>query len=74
MSKILFSLGIFLCVLGLLGLAVVIYFSFQIRKNANANDKYNNKITFEQLIIVNYLCVSLSALGFIIIFMGIFLR
>ena len=37
------------------------------------NQWLNNKITFEQLIIVNYLCVSLSALGFIIIFMGIFI-
>ena len=72
MSKILFILGIFLCVFGLLGLAVVIYISFQIRKNFEANDKDNNKITFGQLIIINYLCISLSALGFIMIFMGIF--
>ncbi len=72
MSKILFSLGVFLCVVGLLGLVVVIYFSFQIRKHAEAYDKDKNKTTFKQLITVNYLCVSLSALGFVIIFMGIF--
>ena len=73
MSKILFSLGAFLCVLGLLGLAVVIYFGFHIRKHSEANDKDKNNRIFKQLIIINYLCVSLSALGFIIIFMGIFI-
>ena len=72
MSKILFSLGTFLCVLGLLGLAVVIYFGFHIRKHAKANDKDKNTTIFKQLIIINYLCISLSALGFIIIFMGMF--
>ena len=73
MSKILFSLGVFLCVLGLLGLAVVIYFGFLIRKHSEANDKDKNNPIFKQLIIINYLCISLSALGFIIIFMGIFI-
>lgn len=73
MSKILFSLGIFLCALGLLGLVVVIYFGFHIRKHAKANDKHKNNSIFKQLITINYLCVSLSALGFIIIFMGIFI-
>ena len=73
MSKILFSLGVFLCVLGLLGLAVVIYSSFHIRKHSEANDKDKNNPIFKQLIIINYLCISLSALGFIIIFMGIFI-
>ena len=73
MSKILFSLGVFLCVLGLLGLAVVIYCGFHIRKHSEANDKDKNNPIFKQLIIINYLCVSLSALGFIIIFMGIFI-
>ena len=73
MSKILFSLGVFLCVLGLLGLAVVIYFGFNIRKHSEANDKDKNNPVFKQLIIINYLCISLSALGFIIIFMGIFI-
>ena len=74
MSKILFSLGVLLCVLGLLGLAVVIYFGFHIRKHAKANDKDKNNPIFRQLIIINYLCISLSALGFIIIFMGIFIN
>ena len=73
MSKIVFSLGVFLCVFGLLGLAVVIYFGFHIRKHATANDKGKNNTTFEQLILINYLCISLSALGFIFIFMGIFI-
>ena len=73
MSKILFSLGVFLCVLGLLGLAVVIYFGFHIRKHAKDTDKDKNTTVFKQLIIINYLCISLSALGFIIIFMGIFI-
>ncbi len=73
MSKILFSLGAFLCVLGLLGLAVVIYCGFHIRKHSEANDKDKNNPIFKQLIIINYLCISLSALGFIIIFMGIFI-
>ena len=73
MSKILLSLGVFLCVLGLLGLAVVIYFGFHIRKHAKANDKHKNNSIFRQLIIINYLCISLSALGFIFIFMGIFI-
>jgi len=73
MSKILFSLGVFLCVLGLLGLAVVIYCGFHIRKHSEANDKDKNNPIFKQLIIINYLCISLSALGFIIIFMGIFI-
>ena len=73
MSKILFSLGAFLCVLGLLGLAIVIYFGFHIRKHAKANDKHNNTTIFKQLIIINYLCITLSGLGFIIIFMGIFI-
>ena len=72
MSKILFSLGIFLCALGLLGLAAVIYFGFQIRKHGKADDTYRIKTTFERLIIINYLCISLSALGFIVIFIGIF--
>ena len=73
MSKILFSLGAFLCVLGLLGLAVVIYFGFHIRKHAKANDNDKNTPIFKQLIVINYLCISLSALGFIVIFMGIFI-
>ena len=73
MSKILFSLGVFLCVLGLLGLAVVIYCGFHIRKHSEANYKDKNNPIFKQLIIINYLCISLSALGFIIIFMGIFI-
>ena len=73
MSKILFGLGFFLCVLGLLGLAVVIYFGFHIRKHAKAKDKDKNNPVFKQLIIINYLCISLSALGFIFIFMGIFI-
>ena len=72
MSKILFSLGAFLCFLGLLGLAVVIYFGFYILKHAKANDRDKNNSIFKQLIIINYLCISLSALGFITIFMGIF--
>ena len=73
MSKILFSLGAFLCVLGLLGLAVVIYFGFHIRRHAKANDNDKNTPIFKQLIVINYLCISLSALGFIVIFMGIFI-
>ena len=68
MSKILFSLGVFLCVLGLLGLAVVIYFGFHIRKHSEANDKDKNNPIFKQLIIINYLCISLYLLVSICIY------
>ena len=73
MSIILVSLGVFLCLFGLTGFASVIYFGFQARKQAKINVKDGKKTTFEKLIIVNYLAICLSALGLIIIMIGMLL-
>ena len=73
MSVILVSLGLFLCFFGLTGFAVVIYFGFQARKQTEINDKDRKKITFERLIIINHLAICLSALGLIVIIMGMLL-
>ncbi len=73
MAKILVSLGVSLCFFGLLGLAIVIYSSVKIRKYTKDHEKDNKKTTFEQLIIINYLALSLSAFGLIIIIFSIFL-
>ena len=73
MAKILVGLGVFLCFFGLLGLAVVIFFSFQIRKQTTSPLEEKRKTTFEQLIIVNYLALCISAFGIIILVFGIFL-
>ena len=70
MSIILVSLGVSLCVFGLTGFAVVIYFGFQARKQAKINGKDNNKTNLEHVVIVNYLALCLSAFGLIIIILG----
>ena len=73
MSLILLSLGIFLCFFGLLGLGGVIYFGFQIRNENKIQGEENKKTTFESLIVLNYLALCSSALGLIILVLGIFL-
>jgi hypothetical protein len=73
MSIILVSLGVFLCFFGLTGFAVVIYFGFQARKQIKINGKVSKKTIFEQLIIINYLAICLSAFGLIIVILGMLL-
>ena len=73
MSIILVSLGVFLCFFFLIGFAVVIYFGYQARKQIKINGKDSKKTTFEQLIIINYLAICLSAFGLIIIVLGMLL-
>ena len=73
MSIILVSLGVFLCIFGLAGFASVIYFGFQARKQTEINSKDSKKTTFENLIIVNYLAICLSAFGLIILILGMLL-
>ena len=73
MSIILVSLGVFLCIFGLAGFASVIYFGFQARKQTEINSKDSKKTTFENLIIINYLAICLSALGLIILILGMLL-
>ena len=73
MSIILVSLGVFLCIFGLAGFASVIYFGFQARKQTEINSKDSKKTTFENLIIVNYLAICLSAFGLIVLILGMLL-
>ena len=73
MSLILVSLGVFLCFFGLLGLGSVIYFGFQFRKQNKIHNEEKKKETFEKLIVLNYLALCSSALGLIILVLGIFL-
>ena len=73
MSIILVSLGVFLCIFGLAGFASVIYFGFQARKQTETNGKDSRKSTFENLVIVNYLAICLSAFGLIILILGMLL-
>ncbi len=73
MSLILVSLGVFLCFFGLLGLGSVIYFGFQFRKQDKVHSEEKKKKTFEKLIVLNYLALCSSALGLIILVLGIFL-
>ena len=74
MTLILVSLGVTLSLFGLLGLSVVIYSSFLVRKNTNHYSEEEKKTTFERLIVINYLSLSLAAFGLIIILIGILLR
>jgi uncharacterized membrane protein YidH (DUF202 family) len=74
MSIIFVSLGVFLCFFGLIGLGLVIYYSFQAREETKADEKKNRKRTFEQLIIVNYLALSLSTFGLMILVLGLLLN
>ena len=73
MAIILVSLGVFLCIFGLAGFASVIYFGFQARKQTEINSKDSKKNTFENLIIINYLAICLSAFGLIILILGMLL-
>ena len=73
MAIILVSLGVFLCIFGLAGFASVIYFGFQARKQTEINGKDSRKTTFENLVIVNYLAICLSAFGLIILILGMLL-
>ena len=73
MSIILVSLGVFLCIFGLAGFVSVIYFGFQARKQTEINSKDSKKTTFENLIIINYLAICLSAFGLIILILGMLL-
>ena len=73
MSLILVSLGVFICFFGLTGFAVVIYFGLQARKQIKINEKDSKKTTFELLIIVNYLAICLSAIGLVVIIIGMLL-
>ena len=74
MSLILVSLGVVFCFFGLTGFAVVIYFSFQARKQTKINEKDSKKNIFERLVIINYLAICLSAFGLVVIIMGMLLN
>ncbi len=74
MTLILVSLGVTLSLFGLLGLFVVIYTGFLVRKNSKIYSKEEKKITFKRLIVINYLALSLAAFGLIIILIGLLLR
>ena len=73
MTLILVSLGVCLCFFGILGLSIVIYLVFLIRKQTNHYSEKEKKTTFERLIVINYLSLSLAAFGLIIILFGILL-
>jgi len=74
MTLILVSLGVTLSLFGLLGLSVVIYSSFLVQKNTNHCSEEEKKTTFQRLIVINYLSLSLAAFGLIIILVGLLLR
>ena len=71
MALILVSLGVSLCFFCLIGLSTVIIYGILIRKNSNRYVKEEQKITFERLIMINYLSLSLGAFGLIIVLVGI---
>ena len=73
MTLILVSLGVSLCFFCLIGLSTVIICGFLIRKNSDQYAKEEQKITFERLIMINYLSLSLGAFGLIIVLVGILL-
>ena len=74
MSLVLVSLGVVLCLSGLLGLCIVIYYGFQIRKQTETYSEEKKKPIFEKLIVLNYLALCSSAFGLIVLLLGIFLR
>ena len=74
MTIILVSLGVILSLFGLLGLSLVIYSGFLVRKNSQDYSETEKKNTFERLIIINYLSLSLAVFGLIIILVGLLLR
>ncbi len=73
MTQIFFSLGVFLCFFGLIGLCIVIYLGFQIQKQTKIHSEVEKKNIFEKLIVLNYLALFSSAFGIIILVIGIFL-
>ena len=74
MTLILVSLGVCLCFFGLFGLSAVMISGFLIKKNPKKYPEDRQKITFEKLIIINYLALSSATFGLIIILVGILLR
>ena len=74
MTLILVSSGSIVCFFGLLGLSAVIYTGFLVRKKNNHYSEEEKKVTFERLIVLNYLSLSLATFGLIIILVGILLR
>ena len=74
MTLVLVSLGVTLSLFGLIGLSIVMYSGFLVRKNSKDYSEAEKKNTFERLIVINYLALSLAALGLIIILVGLLLR
>ena len=74
MTLILVSLGVTLSLFGLLGLSIVIYSGFLVRKNSKDYSESEKKNTLERLIIINYLALSLATFGLIMILVGLFFR
>ena len=74
MSLIFVSLGVSLSLLGLLGLSIVMYSGFLVRKNPKYYSEAEKKNTFEKLIIINYLALTSATFGLIIILVGLLLR
>ena len=74
MTLIFISLGVTLCLFGLIGLCIVIYSGFLVRKNSDRYSGEVQKTILERLIIINYLALSLGAFGLIIILIGILFR
>ena len=73
MTLVFVSLGVTLSLVGLLGLSIVMYSGFLIRKNSKDYSESQKKDTFERLIIINYLALALAAFGLIIIIVGLLL-
>ena len=74
MTLVLVSLGVTLSLFGLIGLSIVMYSGFLVRKNSKDYSEAEKKNTFERLIVINYLALSLAAFGLIIILVGLLLR
>ena len=66
-------MGVTLSLFGLLGLSIVIYLGFLVRKNSKYYSEAEKKNTFERLIIINYLALTLATFGLIIILVGLLL-
>ena len=73
MTLIFVSLGVSFSLFGLLGLSIVMYSGFLIRKNSKDYSEPQKKDTFERLIIINYLALALAAFGLILIIVGLLL-
>ena len=74
MTLIFVSLGVTLSIFGLLGLSIVIFLGFLVRKKSKDYSEKEEKTTLERLIIINYLALLLAAFGLIMILVGLFLR